>query len=105
MIKIKFGVPARFLLVGASQYERHHVRVKLPKNIAIFKLFFCVFLSWDFDLKAHLINSLWLFKNLASKQKNIKWQMKGRFVPDKVSQYPKQWSSLQLIIQLYLFFE
>jgi len=34
--KKKLGVPARFLLVGAIQYERHHIRMKLPKNIVIF---------------------------------------------------------------------
>jgi len=119
-------------------------------------VFFCKFFnwterSWDFDQKAHLINSLctlnlrqwkspgfsenslfplqncstewnqwsnfvgkivtfhyfrfrvWLFKNLASKQKNIKWQKKGWSVPEKVCQYTKHWSSLQLVIQSYLF--
>jgi len=88
----KSGLPTLFLLVGASQYE----------PFAFFASFWTK-RSSDFDEKAHFINSQCLFKNLASEQKNIKWQKKGWFVPEKVCQYTKQWSSLQLVIQSCLF--
>jgi len=75
----KSSVPARFLLVGASPYE------PFAFFLQVFQL-----TKRRWDLSPLFITYLWLFKDLASMQKNIKWEKKGWFVPEKVCQYIKQ---------------
>jgi len=96
------SLPARFLLVDASQYvnelikEWVHKRLKKPKISLIFFASLSIGLNEvETSIKKRSSSILCDFLNIltARERKNIEWQKKVWFVPEKVCQYTKQWYS------------